>query len=340
MNLGSEHKLSITSDLFKESNINIDKYYLFPSSGYRMRCEFSYNNFSYIMFDGDRRIKLTVFNKAHPSIQRVMPILLDYLKNVPTLTKGLFQINFRTNGEITLTSFIYRKNIPESYLEFAKQLELLIPIKCLARSKNKIICTSDNQIHSKIYALDKNYILQHSDNSFFQPNYYSLAMMLEFINNNLNNCDDLLELYCGCGSFSIPLSNKFKNVFVSDNNRDNIINLITNIKLNNINNISFGRISDDEFSQAISGRKFNRLKGINLQNFNFSHVIVDPPRSGLHDSLIHSLDRYKNIIYVSCNPETFIRDVGRMVNYRIKSLALFDQFANTSHLEVIGILEK
>lgn len=49
-------------------------------------------------------------------------------------------------------------------------------------------------------------------------------------------------------------------------------------------------------------REFFRLKDIDLDNFNFSHILVDPPRAGLDKSVIDLIKNYENIIYISCNP--------------------------------------
>jgi len=331
--------INIEKELY-DSNLQINKYYLFPAHGYRMRCEFAYKNDSYIMFDEGNKIELENFNKAHPCIQNTMVALLGYLKTNKDLTIGLFQINFRTNGNETLVSLIYRKTIPDNFLKLIKKLESTSPIRCLARSKNKIITNFNNHIISEVLCLNKIYKLQHSDNSFYQPNYYALSKMIEFIGNHLENCEDLLELYCGCGSFTIPLATKFHRIFASDNNRDNIYNLKINLEMNKVSNVSFARISDDELSQAMGGRVFNRMRDIEINLFKFSHVLVDPPRMGLHKDLIERLVQFKNIIYVSCNPNTFLRDLNCLEGYKVKSLAVFDQFSNTEHLELIGILSR
>ena len=44
------------------------------------------------------------------------------------------------------------------------------------------------------------------------------------------------------------------------------------------------------------------------------------------------------MIYISCNPETFLRDVVK-VERNIEAIGIFDQFANTQHLEVIALLK-
>ena len=44
------------------------------------------------------------------------------------------------------------------------------------------------------------------------------------------------------------------------------------------------------------------------------------------------------MIYISCNPETFLRDIEKL-DRKIESIGIFDQFANTGHLEIIAFLK-
>ena len=44
------------------------------------------------------------------------------------------------------------------------------------------------------------------------------------------------------------------------------------------------------------------------------------------------------MISISCNPETFLRDMIK-VDRKIESIGIFDQFANTPHLEVVALLK-
>jgi len=44
--------------------------------------------------------------------------------------------------------------------------------------------------------------------------------------------------------------------------------------------------------------------------------------------------RFKNIIYISCNPKTLLRDIEKLSKtHKIVANALFDQFPYTNHLE-------
>lgn len=68
-------------------------------------------------------------------------------------------------------------------------------------------------------------------------------------------------------------------------------------------------------------------------------VIVNPPRAGLHASVSELLSsgrpRPSRLIYVSCNPATLARDVGRLSGWRVASVRAFDMFPQTAHVEVV-----
>jgi len=83
------------------------------------------------------------------------------------------------------------------------------------------------------------------------------------------------------------------------------------------------------------------LKDIELDDYNFSTVFVDPPRAGLDEQTLELVKRFDNIIYISCNPNTFIENAKALeVDYEITDFAAFDQFPYTHHLEVGAILSK
>jgi 23S rRNA (uracil1939-C5)-methyltransferase len=68
-------------------------------------------------------------------------------------------------------------------------------------------------------------------------------------------------------------------------------------------------------------------------------VIVNPPRIGVHERVASALERQhrrvRALIYVSCDPATLARDLGRLPNYRIASVETFDMFPQTAHVETV-----
>jgi tRNA/tmRNA/rRNA uracil-C5-methylase (TrmA/RlmC/RlmD family) len=73
-----------------------------------------------------------------------------------------------------------------------------------------------------------------------------------------------------------------------------------------------------------------------------SIVVVDPPRSGLGKGVADALLRRqpKRIVYVSCDPATFSRDLKTLLNgYDIEDLRAFDLFPMTEHVELVAVLD-
>lgn len=150
---------------------------------------------------------------------------------------------------------------------------------------------------------------------------------------------DLLELYCGHGNFTIPLAAKFNRVLASEISKSSIANARINCELNGVCNAQFVRLSADELMSAFARRReFERLKGIDIFSYNFSHVLIDPPRAGLEPSVIDFIKNFQNLIYISCNPQTLFENLRSLcATHEVRRFAIFDQFAHTSHIEC-GVL--
>ena len=109
---------------------------------------------------------------------------------------------------------------------------------------------------------------------------------------------DLLELYCGGGNFTIPLSKEFDKVFATEIAKTSIKALKQNITLNHIENIFCARLSGEESIEALrGGREFFRLREVDLRNYQFSHIFIDPPRSGVgEEKMLEFISSFENII--------------------------------------------
>ena len=152
---------------------------------------------------------------------------------------------------------------------------------------------------------------------------------------------DLLELYCGHGNFTIPLAAKFNRVLASEISKSSIANARINCELNGVCNAQFVRLSADELMSAFARRReFERLKGIDIFSYDFSHVLIDPPRAGLEPSVIDFIKDFQNLIYISCNPQTLFENLRSLcITHEVRRFAIFDQFAHTAHIEC-GVLLK
>ncbi|MEM4638073.1 MAG: 23S rRNA (uracil(1939)-C(5))-methyltransferase RlmD [Candidatus Woesearchaeota archaeon] len=172
---------------------------------------------------------------------------------------------------------------------------------------------------------------EYSVQGFFQNNSALAEKMHEYVNQLIKGLQtssmNLLDLYAGVGTFGINNSYFFKKVFIVESDKHCINSAKANIEANNIRN-----------AEAILLDASN-LKKLKLENPLF--VITDPPRSGMHPKTIEELKRIKpkNIIYISCNIEQLGRDLKKFSEYKLKSVAMFDLFPQTPHIETIIELE-
>jgi 23S rRNA (uracil1939-C5)-methyltransferase len=71
-------------------------------------------------------------------------------------------------------------------------------------------------------------------------------------------------------------------------------------------------------------------------------VVVNPPRRGLHAPVLEYLEgcQAQRLIYMSCNPETFARDVARLkgAGWRLETLEAYEMLPQTLHTELLGLL--
>lgn len=79
----------------------------------------------------------------------------------------------------------------------------------------------------------------------------------------------------------------------------------------------------------------------------FDVVLANPPRSGLMNFLnpLESLVSDKkpgSFIYMSCFPESLVKDLGRLQNcgYQVQEMVIVDQFPQTHHYEVLTLLQR
>ena len=329
---------------FNTFYINVSEHYsnkiitnFSPSNGYRCRCEFGYYKNSYIMHKNNKKLYLEAFPNASRPIQELMPNILNKINNDKSLKEKLFQINFRSNTKNELmVTLIYHKNIDNKLIKIIEDISRKLKINILLRSKNFLYSTESNYFVDYIHNDD--FRIYQTDNCFFQPNAFMLPKMIDAVISLIHNPVDLLELYCGAGTFTLPLSKLFTKILATESDRNSIKCLNKSIIDNNINNISNSRLSSNEVSDLFKGKTFRRMGDIKLSDYNFSHVLVDPPRSGLDDKTIEIIKSFKNIIYISCNPNTYIENIRSLDTHNIEYIELFDQFPNTDHLEIISLL--
>jgi tRNA (uracil-5-)-methyltransferase len=310
---------------------------------YRSRAEFKIyhddDGSFYAMNRADKQgiVKITNCSIVHEQIAEIMQPLLSEIKKYE-LGHKLFGIDFLTSssGEV-VASLIYHRALDDVWSTSARLIEKELEIYIIGRSrKQKIILTQD-YVTETLHIKNRDYRYIHIENSFTQPNALVNEKMVSWSLEQLNNIGgDLLELYCGAGNFTIPFATQFDRVLATEISKASIIAAKRNMELNGVDNIDFVRLSAEEFTLALDGvREFRRLEGLKVSDYSLKTLFVDPPRSGLGEEPCKFAARFDHLLYISCNPETLLRDLEILdQTHEVQAMAMFDQFPYTHHLEM------
>ncbi len=328
-----------------------------PDSHYRARSEFR------IWHDGERcdyamgkmpvngvrekgAISIHECPKVIEPIEKRMWKLLDKINASQDVLKNrLFAVEFlATTTDECLITMLYHRKLDDVWTAEAKLLESELKCKIMGRSRKQKVILSDEFVTEKLDIDGKIVTYVQYESGFTQPNPTVNVKMIEWAITQAKKVGhgDFLESYCGLGNFTLPLSHYFDKVLATEISKRSIHAALENCALNGVENITFARLASEEMTEALNGvREFSRLKEIDLKSYDFSTVLVDPPRAGLDEGTIELISNIDNIIYISCNPETLARDLETLINtHDVIEAAMYDQFPHTEHVESGVFLQK
>lgn len=147
----------------------------------------------------------------------------------------------------------------------------------------------------------------------------------------LTGKETVIDAYCGTGTIGLVASRKAGKVIGVEVNKDAVRDAIQNSKRNLVKNARFYQGDAGKFmvEMAARGEKADV-------------VIMDPPRSGSDEAFLSSVVKLKpkRVVYVSCNPETQVRDLKYLVKqgYEVEGIQPVDMFPQTYHVESVAKL--
>lgn len=338
-------------NLLNEFNAPVPQVFASAEQHYRLRAEFRLwredGKRHYAMFaPGDNRTPIFVedFPIASRLINQLMPRLKEAWNNSEALSEKLFQVEFLTtlSGEALIT-LCYHRPLDEAWQTAAEQLASDLSVSIIGRSRGKRVVIGRDYVTEELHVAGRAYRYRQPEGAFTQPNGEVNTHMLNWAYEALGEQpDDLLELYCGNGNFTLPLSTRVRKVLATEISKSSVNAALANLADNAINNIELVRLSAEELTQALNGvRAFRRLAHIDLDSYQFGTVFVDPPRAGMDSDTCELVRRFDRILYISCNPETLAENIRQLSDtHCISKAALFDQFPWTDHMESGVLLER
>jgi tRNA (uracil-5-)-methyltransferase len=305
------------------------------------------------MFDPEDKKPKEVkdFPRGTVRINELMKAMMKAIQEVPVIFQNLFEVRFVTTklDEESIIVLCYKKPLHQDWLAAAENLASQIgKVKIIGHARKQLQITKHNNPSGDEYIKEQLmikgqpfYYLQ-TEGAFTQPNAYVCEKMITWALDMTSDSQDsdLLELYCGGGTFTAPFSKNFRKVLATEISKSSVNLARKCFELNQIENIAVVRLSSEEFTEFFLGKKdfSSRMahlpKPIDIRDYNIQTVFVDPPRAGLDPATCALISRFQKIVYVSCNPVTLARDVEALrATHEVTRVAAFDQFPYTEHLE-------
>ena len=228
-----------------------------------------------------------------------------------------------------------RANFVKDLLKLEPKVTTIIQ-NIQSRDTSIVLGTKERVLYGKGFIVDELCGLKFklSARSFFQINpvqtekLYSIAM--EFANLRVGNT--VIDAYSGIGTIGMVASKTCGKVICVEINPDAVNDAKFNAKFNNISNVNFYCEDSTKFINELA---LNKIK--------VDCVILDPPRTGTTYNFISAIAKMgvKRVVYVSCGPETLIRDlkIFKDFGYEIKNAKCVDMFSKTEHVESVVLLE-
>ncbi|TCJ98598.1 23S rRNA m(5)U-1939 methyltransferase [Volucribacter psittacicida] len=144
--------------------------------------------------------------------------------------------------------------------------------------------------------------------------------------------DHVLDLFCGMGNFTLPLSKYVASVVGIEGVQAMVAKARYNAEQNQCHNVRFYQtdLAKSFLDQPWAKQTFNK-------------ILLDPPRAGADFALNGLCElQAEKILYVSCNPASLVRDTKILLDkgYQLVKLAMIDMFPHTGHLESISLFER
>jgi len=157
-----------------------------------------------------------------------------------------------------------------------------------------------------------------------------IARTLELL--DVQSDDQVLDLFCGLGNFTLPLARVAGQGRVVGVEGDTA--LVARARVNAAhNNIANAQFHVADLTKDQRAAPWMQDRGDKL--------LLDPPRSGALEVLKQlPLERFRRLVYVSCHPSSLARDAGYLVNecgWQLVSAGVMDMFPQTAHVESVAL---
>ncbi len=223
------------------------------------------------------------------------------------------------------------KNFSQELIKFCPSVKSIV-LNINKRQTSIVLSQQEKVLYGKGFIVDElcGLTFKISAQSFYQINHEQCTKLYQKVIQLLDvkDGDVVLDTYCGIGTIGLILASYVKNVIGVELNTQAYKDAINNAKMNHVQNIHFYNQDATEFMKEQA-----RLK------LKYDSVIMDPPRAGSTKEFIQAIHKLKpkNVVYVSCDPHTQVRDLKefKKIGYIFQDVYFYDMFPHTEHIESI-----
>jgi 23S rRNA (uracil1939-C5)-methyltransferase len=167
--------------------------------------------------------------------------------------------------------------------------------------------------------------------SFLQATEAAEATLARLVVEGVGKAKAVADLFSGAGPFTLRLTENAR-VYAADSDKPAIAALQKAV--NHTQGLKpVEAKSRDLFRDPLAPVELDR----------FDAVVFDPPRAGAEaQSRELARSKVKTVVAVSCEPKTFARDAGILIagGYTLERVVPVDQFAWSTHVEVVGVFRR
>lgn len=165
------------------------------------------------------------------------------------------------------------------------------------------------------------------DRSFYQVNSMVMEKTYDLVKKQIKENATVIDAYSGVGSIGFYLRDIASKIFMIESNP---------------RNVEMAKLTKEKYQIDHIEIVFGKSEDL-ISQYQADILIVDPPRSGLLESLVHTIinQSFDQIFYLSCDVKTLARDLKLLSKgYVIQSITPIRMFPNTTELETLAVLEK
>ncbi|WP_338451218.1 23S rRNA (uracil(1939)-C(5))-methyltransferase RlmD [Niallia oryzisoli] len=168
-----------------------------------------------------------------------------------------------------------------------------------------------------------------SARTFFQLNPEQTVLLYNEVKKaaGLSGSEKVVDAYCGVGTIGLWVADQAAEIRGMDVIPESIEDAKKNAARHGIKHAKY-----------VTGKAEVILPQWAKEGWKPDVMIVDPPRTGLDQQLLHTMLKIKpkKLIYVSCNPSTLAKDIHVLAaKYKVEYIQPVDMFPQTAHVECV-----